>query len=102
MNKKSRILLLASLLTLSSANAEEDVTQEIMDRCRSSMGEYGAAMVKACVDRDLKALPEIHKYASQFNAIVSRCTAQMREYGFAMVLACAERDIKAEEALSNY
>ncbi|MBK8814059.1 MAG: toxin-antitoxin system YwqK family antitoxin [Methylococcaceae bacterium] len=36
--------------------------QEIIQRCRSSMGEYGSAMVKACVDQDIEAEKALRKY----------------------------------------
>jgi antitoxin component YwqK of YwqJK toxin-antitoxin module len=36
--------------------------QEIISRCRKQMGEYGAAMVKACVDQDIEAEKALQKY----------------------------------------
>lgn len=36
--------------------------QEIISRCRTQMGKYGAAMVKACVDQDIEAEKALQKY----------------------------------------
>jgi len=38
------------------------VMQEIINRCRTQMGEYGAAMVKACIDQDIEAEKALLKY----------------------------------------
>ncbi|MEX5536044.1 hypothetical protein ABFV54_13045 [Pseudomonas syringae] len=80
----------------------EDVKTEIISRCKSQMGQYGAAMVKACVDQDLEAVDKIGKIPEKYKATVSRCMKQMRKYGFSMVNACAEQDIEADQALSKY
>jgi hypothetical protein len=41
---------------------KRNLMQEIIARCRTQMGEYGAAMVKACVDRDIEAENALQKY----------------------------------------
>ena len=41
---------------------KRNIMQEIIARCRTQMGEYGAAMVKACVDRDIEAENALQKY----------------------------------------
>lgn len=66
------------------------------------MGEYGAAMVKACVDQDMAAWRALARYPDKHKGIVRRCTRQMGAYGWAMVKACADQDIEAEEALESY
>lgn len=96
------IFSLAFLLFAGNAFAEDDVKQEIIKRCKSQMGEYGASMVKACVDQDIEAVIAINKFPDKYDPIVGRCMRQMREYGFSMVKACADQDIEAEKALSNY
>jgi hypothetical protein len=100
--RKTRIIGILTFLLPAIACAESNVKQEIIDRCRSQMGEYGAAMVKACVDQDIEALTAINKYPEKHRPTISRCMGQMREYGFTMVKACADQDIEAEEALNNY
>ena len=79
-----------------------EVVQEIKNRCQKQMGEYGAAMVKSCVDQDLDALPAISSYLDSHKSIVTRCLKTMQEYGYVMVKSCAEQDIKAEDELKKY
>ena len=76
--------------------------QEIKSRCRNQMSEYGAAMVKACVDQDIEALQALSTYMEKHKAIIERCLSQMKEYGYVMVKGCADQDIEAEDALSKY
>jgi len=108
---KSMVLAAALLLLSTSAVAEDtksnegamrEYKKEIIARCKQQMGSYGASLVKACVDEDIKALIRLSNLPDNHNSIVSRCLNQMREYGFSLVLACAEEDIKAQEALDNY
>lgn len=82
--------------------AENDLKKEIIDRCRAQMNQYGAVMVKACVDQDIEAVNALSKYPNEYKPIISRCLGQMREYGFMMVKACTDQDIEAEKALSKY
>ena len=79
-------------------NMEKEI---IISRCRTQMGGYGSAMVKACVDRDITAYEELTDYLDSFAAFIDRCKKQMGEYGWAMVKACADRDIAAERALGK-
>jgi len=99
-----KIIIYTTLILFLAGNvyAENDVKQEIIKRCKSQMGEYGASMVKACVDQDIEAVIAISKYPDQYDSIVARCMGQMQSYGFSMVKACADQDIEAENALSNY
>ncbi len=41
---------------------DADSAKEIINRCRNSMGQYGAARVKECVDRDIEAEIALRKY----------------------------------------
>ena len=79
-------------------NMEKEI---IISRCRTQMGGYGSAMVKACVDRDIAAYEEVTDYPDSLTAFIARCKRQMGEYGWAMVKACADRDIAAERALGK-
>lgn len=85
-----------------SEQKTSDSMQEIISRCRTQMGEYGAAMVKACVDQDIEALQALSSYVEIHKDIVSRCLTQMKEYGYVMVKACVDQDIEAEDALRKY
>ena len=39
-----------------------DIKSEIINRWRNDMGEYGAMMVKACVDQDVEAGDALDRY----------------------------------------
>ncbi|WP_110947389.1 hypothetical protein [Pseudomonas bohemica] len=99
-----RVVWLCGLPVVFSAvaQADVDVKKEIIDRCKSQMGQYGSAMVKACVDQDLEAVEKIGRIPDQYKSTVARCLKQMRQYGFSLVNACAEQDIEADKALSKY
>lgn len=99
-----RLITLLALLTVIQAElvAGELEKKEIMERCRAQMGQYGASMVKACVDQDMEAFAALSNYGPEHQAVVDRCMGQMRQYGFSMVKACADQDIEAEEALKGY
>lgn len=90
------------VFNLDMAQANADVTQEIITRCRTQMQEYGSVMVKACVDQDIVALRSLNGYPTEHKAVVSRCYRLMKDYGYIMVKACVDQDIQAEEALKTY
>jgi hypothetical protein len=78
------------------------VNDEIIQRCKESMIEYGPSIIKACVDQDIEAYTALSKYSSDYDEIVSRCTARMQKYGYSIVKACADQDIEAQQALDAY
>lgn len=78
------------------------IVQDIINRCRTQMGEYGAAKVKACVDQDIEALDAIASYVYDHFDIVKRCNTQMKEHGYSKIKACIVQDIAAEDALKKY
>jgi len=102
MFKVSRKVLCTAVLLAASIEASGSDKDEIISRCRKQMGEYGAAMVKACVDQDIAAVNALANYPKDVQPIIARCHSQMKEYGWAMVKACADQDIAAEEALEAY
>jgi hypothetical protein len=87
---------------MSAGQSPDELKQEIIDRCRASMGKYGASMVKSCVDQDIEALNNVVSLQEKYPDIVNRCLNSMRKYGFAMVESCSKQDIEAEEALKRY
>lgn len=54
-----RVILVLVFVTSSSLLAGENVKQDIIKRCQSQMGQYGASLVKACVDQDINAIVAI-------------------------------------------
>ena len=90
------------ILLVASLSAHADVRDEIISRCRSSMGEYGSAMVKACVDQDIEAINALAAYPEKAKPFIARCQKQMNQYGWAMIKACVDQDIDAEKSLGGY
>ena len=80
----------------SGRHSERDA---MISRCRTQMGEYGSAMVKACVDQDSAAYKLLQTYPDDLSPFIQRCVKHMGEYGWSMVKACADQDIAAERAL---
>lgn len=97
----SSLLVVSSLLNPTMADGN-DLMQEIIDQCRAQMSQYGASLVKVCVDQDIAAIKALSEYPEETHPIIAQCRAQMGEYGWALVKTCADQDIAAEEALSNY
>lgn len=91
-------LAIVCLSNTSSAGEKDD----IIARCRKQMGEYGSAMVKACVDQDIEAANSLASYPPNAKPFIVRCQRQMGEYGWALVKACTDQDMEAEKALSGY
>lgn len=96
------IVLIVALIAPNLAFADSDIKSEIIDRCRKDMGEYGSALVKACVDQDIEAAIALSKVPKKYEPILTRCLREMRQYGFAIVKACVDQDIEAEKALERY
>jgi len=101
MNRAIKYILVAFIVTISSSSFAGE-REEIIARCRQQMGDYGSAMVKACVDQDIEALNSLASYPDKAKPFIARCQRQMANYGWAMVKACADQDIKAEKALGGY
>lgn len=95
---RSIIFSLAFLLFSGNTVAEDDAKQEIVKRCNSQMGGYGASMVKACIEKDLEAVSAINKLPDKYESIVNDCMKTMREYGFSMVKSCADQGVRAEKS----
>ena len=92
--------LVAFALSLAAPAASADPAA-VIDRCEKLMGTHGAAMVKACVDRDLAAARALASYPDSSRKAVARCEKAMGSHGAAMVKACADRDIEAARALDQ-
>ena len=84
-----------------SSDVSHDERNAVISRCRAQMGEYGSAMVKACVDQDMAAYEALQTYPDDRASFIDRCAKQMGKYGWSMVKACADQDIEAERALAN-
>lgn len=100
MNGRTWLLL---ALVLSSIVVADDIRRSIINHCRDQMGDYGSAIVKACVDQDIAAHAALQGYDGRYSEIIERCTRQMLSVGgWAVVRACTDQDIEAERALEDY
>ena len=92
-----------ALVCASTHGADDDIRQSVIDRCRALMGEYGASMVKVCVDEDLAAYSALQSYDDFHKPVIDRCANDMLSLGgWNIVKVCADEDIEAERALENY
>ena len=90
-----RYISVLFLLTISQSifAIDEDSKKEILERCKAQMSEYGASMVKSCVDQDLTAWEKVASFRNSHQEISSRCLQQMQKYGYSMVESCITQDI---------
>jgi len=91
-------------LTATSIYAEpsRQIKDQIISWCRESMGDFGASLVKSCVDQDLVAHEQLAGYSSEWEVIIQRCKTQMLSIGgWNLVKSCADQDISAEKALRD-
>ncbi len=95
-------LCLAAMLALTPGAARSQVLDEITKRCQAEMGQFGAAMVQACVDQDLTSLRKLNTYQEAHTPILERCLFQKRAQGYALVQDCVDQDIAALEAMITY
>ena len=93
--------LMSKMKNRASSDVSRDERSAAISRCRTQMGEYGSAMVKACVDQDMAAYEALQGYPDDYAPLIERCVKQMGEYGWSMVKACTDQDIEAERALAN-
>lgn len=85
-----------------SNSVPEHVKNEIIQRCKRTMDQYGAMMIKGCVDQDLQAYEALQGYSAENNDLIARCESSMAQYGWMIVKGCVDQDIEAQKALSKY
>lgn len=85
-----------------STGIPEHIKTDIIERCKTDANQYGSALVKACVDQDIKAYKALQKYDTQHSATIKRCKVDGLDFGWFVVKACIDQDIKAQRALDNY
>ena len=100
---RTRLWALCLMAASTLVHANDGIRESIIERCRAQMGEFGASMVKFCVDEDLAAYQALQGYRERHRVIIDRCARQMLDLtGWATVKFCADEDIKAERALEAY
>lgn len=78
------------------------IKNDIINRCKIDMGEYGSMIVKGCVDQDIKAYKALQKYSEKYSGLIARCKIDMMDYGWMIMKSCIDQDIKAQKALDDY
>jgi len=99
---KKSLVRLKSVSKNTTEKSSSEIVSQIISRCKKDMGQYGAAMVKGCVDQDVKAVADIVPLLKTYPLASQRCLNDMGQYGYAMVKGCITQDINAEEALKRY
>ncbi|UYB70673.1 hypothetical protein NBH81_20535 [Aeromonas veronii] len=94
----------ASLLLLATSAMAISATEKtaVIDRCKDQMNQYGATMVKACVDQDLEAYELLNANYQPHEKIVKFCVRTTKQFGWNMVKACADQNIEARQAIVSY
>jgi hypothetical protein len=80
----------------------EELKQEIIDWCQAQMAQYGASIVKSCVDQESEAANALGRYPESARATVDRCIAQMRSNGWSVTKNCVDQELDAARPLSTY
>jgi hypothetical protein len=70
----------------------------IIARCLSQTGEFGTAMARVCVERDLASYEALLAYPEECASVVVRCAKQLGQHGWGMVKICVDKDVEAERA----
>ena len=99
---KLRILALTVLSALSVSASANETLDEIKKRCKSDMGQYGASLVKTCIDMDLAVIDDLNKFSTSHKNTYNRCMRDMRSHGFNLVHTCITMDVEAQKAIDNY
>ncbi|WP_323992833.1 hypothetical protein [Aeromonas dhakensis] len=97
-----RVVAASMLLLASSVMAISDTEKAaVIERCKDQMNQYGATMVKACVDQDLEAFEQLLANYRPHEKLVKFCVKTTKEFGWNMVKACSDQNIEARQAIMN-
>ena len=80
------------------AKATSDERSLIINRCLAQAGEFGAAMVRACAEKDLASYEALLAYPEACAPFVVGCAKRVGRHGWGMVRTCVEREIAAHPA----
>ena len=79
------------------AKASSDERSLIINRCLAQTGEFGAAMVRACAERDLASYEELLAYPEACAPFVVGCARRVGQHGWGMVRICVDREIAGDQ-----
>ena len=76
--------------------ATEEERSMIINRCLAQTGEFGAAMVRACAEKDLASFEALLAYPEACAPLVVRCAKRVGQHSWGMVKICVDKDIGRE------
>lgn len=79
------------------ARASSDERSLIINRCLAQTGEFGAAMVRACAERDLASYEALLAYPEACAPFVVGCAKRVGQHGWGMVRICVDREIAGDQ-----
>lgn len=95
---------LACLEAIASATADqepvratEDERSQIINRCLAQTGEFGAAMVRSCAEKDLASYETLLAYPEACAPFVVRCAKRLGQHSWGMVKICVDRQVAGDQ-----
>ena len=85
-----------------AAQTEADLKEQIILVCHNEMGEFGADLVRQCIETETAALNDVSSHPDTAEPIVSRCKRVAGGRGWGAVKVCVDQDIAAAAALDRY
>ena len=83
------------------AKATNEERSMIINRCLAQTGEFGAAMARACAEKDLESYEAVLAYPEECAPFVVRCAKRVGQHSWGMVKICVERAVAEEPVPSN-
>lgn len=80
-----------------AAKATTDERSMIINRCLAQTGEFGAAMVRTCAERDLASYEALLAYPEACAPFVVRCAKRVGQHGWGMVKICVDGEIAGDQ-----
>ena len=77
--------------------ATSDERSLIINRCLAQTGEFGAAMVRACAEKDLASYEALLAYPEACAPFVVGCAKRVGQHSWDMVKICVDREIAADQ-----
>jgi len=90
------------LYAAAAAQTEADLKEQIILVCHNEMGEFGAELVRQCIETETAALNDVSSHPDTAEPIVSRSKRVAGGRGWGAVKVCVDQDIAAAAALDRY
>ena len=84
-----------------AAKATDEERSLIINRCLAQTGEFGAAMVRACAEKDLASYEALLAYPEECAPFVVRCAKRVGQHSWGMVRICVGKDLASEGASAD-